>query len=186
MKKPRPRFRSSLRRPLPSATIKALLRVAKGEWHGITLMGWRTGQRLNDIVRLRRSSIDLRRNLIHFHVAKLNSRAEVPLAPSLRDYLTKLPRPLDPDDPLFPGAAKQSLPSLKREFRRLVAEVGVGIKSFDALRLSFLLDPLAHLDLALVAPLLGQESDTIPHCYDAPDLRKLKRSFCRLRKPKRR
>ena len=186
MKKTRPRLRSSRRRPLPSATIEALLRVARWEWHGIILMGWRTGQRLNDIARLRWSSIDLRRNLIRFHVAKLSCRAEVPLAPSLRDCLTKLPRPLDPDDPLFPGAAKQSLPSMKREFLGLAAGVGVGIESFDALRLSFLLDPVAHLDLALVAPLLGQESDTISHRYDAPDLRKLKRTFRRLRKPKRR
>jgi integrase len=75
MKKTQTSFRSSLRRPLPSATIEALLRVAEGEWHAIILMGWRTGQRLNDIVRLRWSSIDLHRNLIHFHVAKLNSRA---------------------------------------------------------------------------------------------------------------
>jgi hypothetical protein len=108
------------------------------------------------------------------------------MAPSLRDYLTKLPRPLDPDDPLFPGAAKQSLPSLKREFLGLATDAGVGIESFDALRLSFLLDPVAHLDLALVAPLLGQESDIISHRYDPPDLRKLKRIFRSLRKPKRR
>jgi integrase len=73
MKKTRPRFPTSLRRPLPSATLEALLRVAEGEWHGIILMWWRTGQRLNDIARLRRSSTDLHRNLIHFHVAKLNS-----------------------------------------------------------------------------------------------------------------
>jgi integrase len=85
MKKTRTRFPSSLRRPLPSAAIEALLRVAQGEWHGIILMGWRTGQRLNGIARLRWSSIDLRRNLINFRVAKLNSRAEVPLAPSLRE-----------------------------------------------------------------------------------------------------
>jgi integrase len=186
MKKTRPRLRSSLRRPLPSATIEALLRVAKGEWHGIVLIGWRTGQRLSDIVRLRWSSIDLHWNPIHLHVAKPNSRAEVPMAPSLRDYLTKLPRPLDPDDSLCPGAAKQSLPSLKREFLGLATDAGVDIESFDALRLSFLLDPVAHLDLALVAPLLGQESDTISHRYDTPDLRKLKRIFRSLRKPKRR
>jgi integrase len=125
-------------------------------------MGWRTGQRLNDIARLRWSSIDLHRNLIHFHVAKLNSRAEVPPAPSLRDYLIKLPGPLHPDDCLFPGAAKQSLPSLKREFLGLTADAGVGTESFDALGLSFLLDPLAHLDPALVAALLGQESSHLP------------------------
>ena len=57
MKKTRTRFRSSLRRPLPSATIEALRRVAQGEWHGIILMGWRTGQRLNEIARLRGQSL---------------------------------------------------------------------------------------------------------------------------------
>jgi integrase len=186
MKKTRTRFRSSLRRPLPSATIEALLRVARWEWHGIILMGWRTGQRLNDIARLRRSSIDLHRNLLNFHVAKLNSRAWVPLAPSLRECVSKLPKPVGSDDPLFPEAAKHSLSSMKREFRRLVAEASVGIESFDALRLSFLLEPLAHLDPALVAPLLGQKSDTISRCYDAPDLQKLKRRIRRLRRPNQR
>jgi hypothetical protein len=50
---------------------------------------------------------------------------------------------------------------MKREFRRLVAEASVGIESFDALRLSFLLDPLARLDPAVVAPLTAQKRDTI-------------------------
>jgi len=160
--------------------------VAQGEWHGIILMGWRTGQRLNEIARLRWSSIDLHRNLISFHVAKLNSRAEVLLAPSLRECVSKLPKPVGPDDPLFPEAAKHLLPSMKREFQRLVAETGVGIESFDALRLSFLLDPLAHLDSAVVAPLTAQKSDTVSHCYDTPDLQKLKRRIRRLRRPNQR
>jgi integrase len=85
--------------------IHALLAVSDGEWQGLILIGFYTGQRLRDIVKLRWESIDLERQNITFRQQKTATRVVIPIHPELHAYLMGLPAPDDADAFVFPVLA---------------------------------------------------------------------------------
>lgn len=171
----------SLRRLL-NPPIVALLRAAEGEWVGMLLTGLGTGQRLNDVARLRWGALDLGKRRIDVGLARSNSRVEVPLSRVLRGYLMNLPDVATPDAPLFPGAFKQPLRSLRLQFQQIAAKAGLTRWTFDCLRLCYCIHPLPHLDPSVVAALLGRQSDRISHYSQTPGAQRIKRRVRRLPK----
>src|ERR1035441_4315533 len=76
--------------------LRRLLAVAgDGEWRGLILCGFYTGQRLGDVARLRWQQCDVDKRIGNFVQQKTGHRLELPLARPLQDYLLTLSTPDD-------------------------------------------------------------------------------------------
>ena len=75
------RAEPSKRRPFTADEIRALLRVATGEWRGIILTALYTGQRLADVVSLNWTHLDLEAGVVRFTTSKTGRNQVIPLAP---------------------------------------------------------------------------------------------------------
>lgn len=78
---------------------------AGGEWLGLTLTGFYTGQRLSDVARLTWQQVDLEKGSIKFVTQKTGKRLELSLAKPLRNYFEAASSADDPQAFLFPEAA---------------------------------------------------------------------------------
>jgi integrase len=108
--------------------IRAVVAVSDGEWRGVILIGFYTGARLRDIVRLRWGSIDLQKQTITFTQQKTGTRVIIPIHPELHGYLLQLPAPDDADEFVFPVlAAKRTSgkSGLSMAFMRLMERSNV-------------------------------------------------------------
>lgn len=92
------------RRPFTLDELKTILKHASGEWRGIILFGFYTGQRLADIGSLLWSNIDTEKSVVRFVTGKTNRRMEIPIAPPLLAHLEIMDAPDDTAAPLFPKA----------------------------------------------------------------------------------
>jgi integrase len=138
--------------------ISALLKVADGEWRGLIMVAFYTGQRLGDCASLRWRYIDLVSEIktIRFYQEKTDTELVSMVHSELEDYLLSLPAAKSDDDFLFPAIAQQAqrnVSPLSKAFRKLmkrakvadrkVREAGKGAArtvyglSFHSLRHSF-------------------------------------------------
>ncbi len=94
--------KESARRGFTLEEITRLLDCTKGTgWHGMILLGFFTGQRLNDLTSLRWNQIDLERGEIAFHQQKTGKRLRLPLHKAALDWLMGQAGD-DPDGLVFP------------------------------------------------------------------------------------
>lgn len=111
---------TSERRPFNEGELKALLAVATGEWEGLILGDFYTGQRLGDLASLVGRRIDLEQQVLTFRSQKTGRDMVVAIAGPFLAYLKKnLVGNLDA--PTFPKAfAERS--EAEGESRRLSAQ----------------------------------------------------------------
>jgi integrase len=105
--------------------ISALLKVAKGEWKGLILTAFYTGQRLGDCVSLRWRDIELVSNIktIRFEPGKTGGEVVTVIHPALEKYILSLSSSDDENAFLFPSLAEQAqrnVSPLSKEFRKLM------------------------------------------------------------------
>jgi integrase len=110
--------------------IKALLKVAEGDWKGLILVAFYTGQRLGDCANLRWRNIDLVSEMktIRFQQEKSGEELVSIIHPELEDYLLSLPAPKSDDDFLFPAVGQQAqrnVSPLSKTFRKLMSQASV-------------------------------------------------------------
>lgn len=123
---------ASPRRAFTLAEIDRVLRVATGEWRGIILAGFYTGQRLSDIATWRWENVDVARREITFASRKTGRAMAIPIAEPLADYLVSLPGTDDGRAFVFPTAAGHIVRSkseqsgtLSNQFYDLLARAGL-------------------------------------------------------------
>lgn len=124
---------SASRRPFTLDEVRLLLRTEpSGEWHGLILAGFYTGQRLGDLVRLKWSQIDLVGKSIAFRQQKTRGKhVPVPIAPQLEKWLLAQAGD-DPGAFLFPSMATMKIPALSKQFRRILVRAGLaGARSYE-------------------------------------------------------
>ncbi len=124
------RAEPSKRRPFTADEIRALLRVATGEWRGIILTALYTGQRLADVVSLNWTHLDLEAGVVRFTTSKTGRNQVIPLAPPVLAYITEQPGTDDPQAPLFPQAwaivqRHGRTGALSAQFHELMSKAGL-------------------------------------------------------------
>ncbi len=102
--------------------VSALLNVAKGDWRGLVLAGFYTGQRLNDLANLRWRDVDLVSEIktIRFEPRKTGAEIVTVVHPVLEDHLLSLPTAKSDDAFLFPSLAQRKVSPLSKEFSLLM------------------------------------------------------------------
>jgi len=107
--------------------VTALGNTATGDWTGVILVGFYTGQRLGDCVNLRWNQIDFRSKIktIRFEQGKTGSEVIMPLNPSLTDYLSGLAHSKADETFVFPTLANRTISPLSKAFRKLMARAGI-------------------------------------------------------------
>jgi integrase len=71
-------------KPLTSEQCARVLAAAEGEMRGLVLAAMTTGQRICDIVRLKRGDLNLSKGMIRFSLAKTGRELVLPMDPRLR------------------------------------------------------------------------------------------------------
>jgi integrase len=102
--------------------VAALLKTAEGDWRGLILIGFYSGQRLLDCANLRWRDVDLVSDIktIRFQVRKTGAEIVTVVHPALFDHLLSLPTPKSDDAFLFPTLAGRSASSLSKQFGELM------------------------------------------------------------------
>lgn len=113
------------RRAFTLDEVKRILNACSGEWKGLVLLGFYSGQRLGDLVRLSWSNVDLEHAEIRLVTRKTRRAMTIPVPEALLQYLMTLPSSDKPETPLFPEASKQSIPALSHQFRNMLADLGL-------------------------------------------------------------
>jgi integrase len=108
--------------------VSALMAAAKGDWKGLVLVAFYTGQRLGDCATLRWRNVDLVKKTIRFQTGKTGQQIEVPMHEALEDYLLGLPTAKSDDDFLFPPLGEQAqrnVSPLSKQFRKLMKQAKI-------------------------------------------------------------
>ncbi len=102
--------------------VTALLKAAKGDWRGLILSAFYTGQRLQDCANLRWRDVDLVSDIktIRFEVRKTGAEIVTVVHPALEDYLLSLPTAKSDDAFLFPSLAECRTGLLSKQFGDLM------------------------------------------------------------------
>jgi integrase len=120
----------TVRRSFTEDELRAVLKVAEGEWRGLILFGLYSGQRLGDIASLTWANIGTDGTL-SFQQGKTSKEMVLPMAKPLRDFVRdELPAGDEPASPLFPRAhhvvtTHKGIGALSHQFRELLASVGL-------------------------------------------------------------
>jgi integrase len=133
--------------------VSRLVRAAEGEWKTLILLGYFTGQRLRDCVKLGWQDVDVDRGRIIFNQQKGRKRVVVPIHAELSEHLCKIALPEATHAPLFPKLSKEKVSGwlgLSAQFRAIMDKAGiasgtarvrggktgrsVSVRSFHALR----------------------------------------------------
>jgi integrase len=103
--------------------IAALLKAAEGDWRGLILLAFYTGQRLLDCANLRWRDVDLVSDIktICFQVRKTGAEIVTVVHPALEDYLLSLPTAKSDDEYIFPTLAGRKASPLSKQFGELIA-----------------------------------------------------------------
>jgi integrase len=103
--------------------IAALLKAAEGDWRGLILLAFYTGQRLQDCANIRWRDVDLVSDIktIRFQVRKTDAEIVTVVHPALEDYLLSLPTAKSDDAFLFPSLAERKASPLSKQFGELIA-----------------------------------------------------------------
>jgi integrase len=108
--------------------VAALLKTAKGDWKGLILLAFYSGQRLLDCANLRWRDVDLVSEIptIHFLTRKTGAEIVTVIHPSLVDHLLSLPTPKSDDEYLFPTLSGRSIGGpLSKQFGELMEEAHI-------------------------------------------------------------
>jgi integrase len=121
---------ASNRRPFTVPELKILLSNAFGEWKGMILFGFYTGQRLKDIASLTWAHVDMAKGQIVFSTSKTGRSQVIPLAPSLRNHVATMPCTDNPRGPLFPKAFRIATGNtdtsrLSQQFHEILVDSGL-------------------------------------------------------------
>jgi integrase len=103
--------------------VSALLKTAEGDWKGLILLAFYTGQRLLDCANLRWRDVDLVSDIktIRFAVRKTGSEVITVVHPALEDYLLSMPTAKSDDEYIFPTLAGRRASPLSKQFGELIA-----------------------------------------------------------------
>jgi len=102
--------------------VSALVKVATGDWKGLILVAFYTGQRLGDCANLRWQDIDLVSEIktVRFQPIKGGGEVVTVIHPELETYLLELPTPTSDERFLFPTLAQRLVSPLSKHFRKLM------------------------------------------------------------------
>jgi integrase len=103
--------------------VQVLLKTAKGDWKGLILLAFYTGQRLLDCANLRWRDVDLVSEFktIRFAVRKTGAEIVTVIHPALEDFLLSLPTAKSDDEYIFPTLAGRRASPLSKQFGELIA-----------------------------------------------------------------
>lgn len=104
--------------------VSALVRVAEGDWKGVIITAFYTGQRFGDCINIRWRDVDLVSEIktIRFVPRKTSGKVVViAIHPALEDYLLSLPTATSDNEFIFPSLAGRPISPLSTAFRRLMA-----------------------------------------------------------------
>ena len=107
--------------------VSALVKTAEGDWKGLILVAFYTGQRLGDCANLRWQDIDLVSEIktIRFQPGKGGGEVVTVVHPALEDYLLSLPTPKSDEAFLFPSLAQRNASPLSKHFRKIMEQVRI-------------------------------------------------------------
>jgi integrase len=107
--------------------VAALLKAAKGDWRGLILLAFYSGQRLLDCANLRWRDVDLvsRIKTIRFQVRKTGAEVVTVIHQALEDYLLSLPTPDADDEYIFPTLAGRRASLLSKQFGELMEQAHI-------------------------------------------------------------
>lgn len=107
--------------------VTALLKAADGQWRGLILVAFYTGQRLGDCANLQWKQIDLvsEIKIVRFFQGKTGVSVIVAIHAVLEDYLLSLPAPKNDDVFLFPSLAQRSISPLSKAFKKIMARANI-------------------------------------------------------------
>jgi len=107
--------------------VAALLKTAEGDWRGLIMVAFYSGQRLLDCSNLRWRDVDLVSDIktIRFQVRKTGAEIVTFVRPALFDHLLSLPTPKSDDAFLFPTLAGRSASSLSKQFGELMDQAHI-------------------------------------------------------------
>jgi integrase len=107
--------------------VSALLKAAQGDWKGLIMIAFYSGQRLLDCANLRWRDVDLLSDIktIRFHVRKTGAEVVTVVHSALEDYLLSLPAAKSDEEFLFPTLAKRDASTLSNQFTRLLKQTNI-------------------------------------------------------------
>jgi integrase len=115
-------------KPLTPEHFARVLAAAEGEMHGLVLAAMTTGQRIGDIVSLKRGDVDLSKGLICFSLAKTGRELVLPIDPRLRRWLEEQMR-RSAGVLLFPGLAGKGLLPVAWRLQEVGRKAGVEVNA---------------------------------------------------------
>jgi integrase len=103
--------------------VAALIEKAQGDWKGLILLAFYSGQRLLDCTNLRWRDVDLVSDIktIRFHVRKTGAEVVTVIHEALEDHLLSLPTPKTDDAFVFTTLAGRKASWLSKQFGELIA-----------------------------------------------------------------
>jgi integrase len=112
--------------PFTLEQVTALGRAATGDWKGLILTGFYTGQRLGDCANLRWDQIELgvKIKTIRFQQGKTGREIIMVINPVLAEYLNKLAKSKTGEF-IFPSLAQRNISPLSKHFRKLMKQAGI-------------------------------------------------------------
>jgi len=109
------------KQPFTIEQVKALLDHAKGDWHGLIMLAFYSGARLENCSNLRWRNIDYQKSSIIFErYSKHGDDHEIPMHPVLKGYFLSLKTPKSDDEFLFPSLAGRRVTNLSKQFRKIM------------------------------------------------------------------
>src|SRR5206468_10967348 len=107
--------------------VSALVKAATGDWAGLILMGFYTGQRLGDCANVRWRDIDLVSEIktIRFEQGKGGKEVLTVIHPALEDYLLSLPTPKSDEAFVFPSLAQRDASALSKHFGKIMGRAHI-------------------------------------------------------------
>ena len=115
-------------KPLTPEHFARVLAAAEGEMHGLVLAAMTTGQRIGDIVSLKRGDVDLSKGLICFSLAKTGRELVLPMDLRLRGWLEEQMRP-STTVLLFPELSRRGSIAVGRMLQKLGKKAGVEVNA---------------------------------------------------------
>ena len=121
------------KKPFTLEQVKALLKVATGEWRTVILLGYNTGARLSDCTGMKWSNINFTDRVIDFVTGKKKIPTKVPMIPELEKHLQDI-APDTNAEYISPELAKKKTSGktgLSEAFRKILLEAGIdpGVKT---------------------------------------------------------
>ena len=127
----RSKIENTRKRPFALQEIRDLAGRATPFWRYMIIAGFFTGQRMGDLVTLKRSNVHLDENLIYLTSRKTGKQIKVPIAKPLRDLLESI-WPKRDDDHFWPDQATKYLKvgssPFSQEFYSLLTAVGLVVE----------------------------------------------------------